>query len=130
MECEPISLPRGLQIAREMAWKSNEPYLLGSMLMNSGKVISKGFNRYNGTNAIVRKFFNHHTIHAEADALFRAPSNLIRGGTIYVYRTRRDNTPGSAKPCLRCQMMLKEMGIRKAVYSIEMYPYFEEMRFN
>lgn len=130
MECEPILLPRGLQIANVMAWKSNEPYLLGAVLMNSGKLISKGYNRYNGTNAIVRKYFNHHTIHAEADALFRAPSSLIRGGTIYVYRTRRDGTPGVSKPCPRCQIMLRELGIKKAIYSIEIAPYFEEMRFN
>jgi deoxycytidylate deaminase len=129
MESDLIKLPRGLEIAREMSKKSTEPFLLGSCFTNSGKILSRGYNRYRGTNALVNKYFGFHTIHAEMDAIFRAPRALWRGGIIYVYRTRRDGTSAISKPCIRCQRALKDLGIKKAVYSIEYFPYFQEMKF-
>lgn len=129
MESDLIKLPRGLEIARVMAMKSNEPFLLGSLFANGARFLSKGFNRYRGTNALAHKFFGYHTIHSEVDAIYRAPKALWKGGTIYTYRIRRDGTPGCSKPCIRCQNMLKALGIKKAVYTIPNFPYFEEMKF-
>lgn len=57
-------------------------------------------------------------LHAEIDALIKAckwsdkTKKSLNGCTIFVARVKKDGTPGLAKPCNVCSMVLKKFGIR------------------
>ena len=125
---DETKLPNMLRIAKKMANLSSGDYMLGAVVMKSGRVMGKGFNKYNAINAMARRFFGHPTIHAEIAAMSNAPHGSLNGASIWVYRTRRDGSPGLSFPCARCQVALKKFGIRRVIYSIPDYPYYMEIK--
>jgi len=52
--------------------------------------------------------------HAEARSLRKADT----GCTLYVARVLRDGTWASAKPCPRCQALIRAKGVKRVYYTI------------
>ena len=121
---ETIELPGFLSLAKKTAYLSTGEYRLGSVIAKNGRMMAKGFNKYNHMNALAREFFRYSTVHAEIDALFRMDRNQIPGSTIYVFRVRKDGSPGSSLPCYRCLNAMRSLGVRRIVYSTTEYPYY------
>ena len=116
-----------LNIARKAAGNSQETFQIGSCFVKSGRVLSTGFNSLNKSNALVRKYFHYPTLHAEIAALSKLDPDMIRDGTLYVYRLRKTGKAGLSKPCHRCQIALRELGIKRIVYSTDEAPYYDTM---
>jgi len=104
-----------LKIAAKEASKSNEEYKLGAVIVNSGRIIGRGFN----TNKSSPRFGSgyHKYLHAEGRAIwdaYRNKQNLI-GSTIYIYR----KNGLLSRPCKDCQKLIKTFGISRVVYTVE-----------
>lgn len=113
---------RFLKLAREMALKSTEmKRQFGAVLVDGNKVIMTGRNRkshpkiplitsQDGT----RRYFG---LHAECDLLLHCDFSVKRA-TVYIHgqNVSTANLCFSG-PCDLCQRILKERGIKQAVYS-------------
>jgi len=83
----------------------------GAVLVKNGKILSEGVNRYT-TEAHGQRV---HSIHAEENAL-RGNKKEAIGSTMYIARIASYG-PAMSKPCFRCQMLLKNAGVRKVIYT-------------
>jgi tRNA(Arg) A34 adenosine deaminase TadA len=93
--------------------------MLSAVIVRGGNVISFGHNKAakNGICARYGKWFTH--THAEMDAISQARRSDLKGATMYVARRLRLNgSLALARPCEICQKVLRDYGIRKAVYTI------------
>jgi deoxycytidylate deaminase len=123
---DDYKIPRFLKIAYRAAKKSTGEYRLGAVLVQRGKPISVGYNKYNRTNKLAKKFFGVPSIHAECDALHKAGATNIRGSVVYVARVRPRGELALSRPCDNCMNLLRTKGIRRVVYSTHVYPFFVE----
>lgn len=57
------------------------------------------------------------SVHAEVAAIRNARGN-VRGATIYVARINNRGEVRYSRPCDKCQMVLDDYGIRKAVWTV------------
>jgi deoxycytidylate deaminase len=60
-------------------------------------------------------------IHAELDAIIGLPKEALDGATIYICRRLTNGDVGLAKPCYVCEEVIKSVGIKKIVYSVNGY---------
>ena len=104
---------------------------LGAVLIYKGKVMSVGWNStktsplqrqlncYRGYNVDASEA--HNTLHAEVACLTKARDLDIDWGraSIFVYRIKKDGSPGMSRPCKGCQALIKSMGIKNVYYSTE-----------
>jgi deoxycytidylate deaminase len=65
------------------------------------------------------------SIHAEVRCLIHTSHEDLDGAVIFVYRETKDGCPALAKPCLRCEELLRERGVKKVYYSVPDYPFYE-----
>jgi deoxycytidylate deaminase len=113
-----------LKLAREMALKSTEmKRQFGVAIVDGNKVIATGRNRkshpkiptitsQNGE----RKYFG---LHAECDALIKCDTSIKRAS---VYIWGQNVSTGNlvySGPCDLCQRMLRERGIKQAIFPKE-----------
>jgi deoxycytidylate deaminase len=120
-----MSIESFLKIAKKNAMRSTEDYRVGACLVSSGRVLSVGVNQKNKINRLVRQFFNNFpTMHAEAACMSELSPDAIKGSTLYVYRYRNNVTPGLAKPCIRCARLIQALGVKRVIYSTDIYPYY------
>lgn len=63
------------------------------------------------------------TIHAEVSAILSTRKEQVPGATAIVYREVKGK-PSLAKPCKYCMEELKKFGVRKLIYSTDIYPHF------
>ena len=104
---------------------------LGAVLIYKGKVMSVGWNstKTSPLQKSLNKFRHyeldcgaaHHTLHAEVACLIKAKDLNIDWGraSIFVYRIKKDGSPGMARPCKGCQALIKSMGIKNIYFSTE-----------
>jgi deoxycytidylate deaminase len=64
------------------------------------------------------------SIHAEINAIIHAEMDL-NGATIYVYRETKRGRYGLARPCDLCMSVIKEAGIKKIIFTTDVYPFYE-----
>ena len=103
-----------LNAAIEEAMNSEHPqWRVGAVVVRSGRVLGRGYNRYRNSPSIVGK--GDISYHAEEVAIRRAGSTA--GATIYVARMTRSGYTSIAKPCESCQSLLIEAGIQTAVWT-------------
>lgn len=111
--------PKHLQTAVKVA-EANEHYekwRLGSVVIKGGNIRALGMNRlHTEANQASDKHVHDLSTHAEADALKRC--GVTRGSIIYVARIGRNGKIAMAKPCRRCTILLRNAGIKRAVYTI------------
>ena len=55
------------------------------------------------------------SIHAEIKAL--SPVADPKGATLYVARINREGTPLLSRPCVRCEVALDSLGIKRVVHT-------------
>ena len=102
---------------------------IGCVVVYNGKVVSSGWNNTK-TDPIQAKYNRYrnmmgnkviHMRHAEIMAL----KKIIHMGLdtknilLYTYRELADGTPALSRPCPACMNFLKDLGVRKIVYSTE-----------
>ena len=109
-----------IHLAEKVASLSTHYNKVGAIITRGRRVISIGINK----NKSHRKQINHHTdvigskIHAELDAVIKAPYFLLEGSDIYVVRLLRNNNMGLARPCKSCIIILRQYKIKHMIYSI------------
>jgi len=109
-----IGCPRFFKYAQTMCGLSRHTKANhGAVIVRGGRVISMGFNSTDQ-----RREMDYNYTHAEMHAILRARSD-VSGAKIYVFRQDRYGFISNSKPCNRCYEILKEHGIRRAIYTME-----------
>jgi deoxycytidylate deaminase len=93
-----------LNIAEKVARKSSHRVFHHSaILMKGGSLIASGTN--------------HNQTHAEVSAISKVWPNKRRGLTLISIRVTKTGLWAMAMPCLECQKVLRENGIKKVYYT-------------
>lgn len=106
-----------LQLAIQVANESNyRTHHIGAVIARGPRVISVGTNRY-GTHP--RQDGKHtRSVHAELRALIGCRLWELKKADLYVARITRGGNIGLAKPCVNCQNIIVDTGIRRVFYTI------------
>jgi pyrimidine deaminase RibD-like protein len=56
-------------------------------------------------------------IHAEIHAFNKLNPGELRGATVYIVRLRKEQPYGLSRPCSDCEVILRNAGVDKIVYS-------------
>ncbi len=101
---------------------------VGCVVVRGHRIISSGHNHKHKCNPLQAKLDTEKygvkcpgKLHAEIMALLplmKAKVDL-KGCSIFVYRQHKNGTLAIARPCSSCQKVIKELGIKKAFYTIE-----------
>jgi len=86
---------------------------LGAVIVSGSKIISVGANKLK---THPKSTHPYQSLHAEMAAIISAHQDLSKCD-IYVYRETKQGVQAMAKPCIYCQTMIKEAGIRTVYYS-------------
>ena len=95
-----------LRLALKEAYKvKTNRHRIGCVVVKGGKILGVGHNLF--------------TKHAEERATNGIWHSELVGATVYVARPmyHKDMTIGLAKPCKNCERLLRDLGIKKVVYS-------------
>lgn len=111
------SWKRGFLAARVASYLSNAPRVgvrVGAALFSKSNLIALGFNTYGQTHPFAQdKGFNR-PIHAEMKCLLkRRHFDSNAGLVLYTWRERDDGSPGCSKPCVMCELAIREAGVRR-----------------
>lgn len=106
-----------MQLARKLSFKGNHRVRIGAVIASGKRVVGIGFNKVNKTHPLITKRNPLKGIHAEVDAIIGVDRHLLHGTCVYVYRELRNGKIGFCKPCIDCQAILKEVGVKKAIYT-------------
>lgn len=123
------SAHRFLRLARKAAFRSRERHRHGAVLVKSGRVLSIGFNYNNKTNYLTKKYFLYPTVHAEMDCFLGLSPEDIKDSVLYVYRVKRLGDVGYSAPCAGCSSAIRDLRIKRVIYSTEVEPYFSVQTF-
>lgn len=109
-----------LQIANKVRNESLMGIKVGAVVVKGSRAIKAACNATGKP-----KFIGSWSRHAEV----RATLNInVKDADVYVYREHGiEKSPLLAKPCNHCIEWLQFVGVKRVVYSISEYPYFEEM---
>ena len=101
---------------------------IGAVIVKKNRIISVGCNLQK-THPIQAKYDIHreycddhlkHRIHAEVSAIISAKDeDDLDGATMYIYRKNKYGKLDMCRPCNACYAMMKEVGIKRMVYSIK-----------
>lgn len=117
-----------IEKAKEEAIKSEHQHMIGAVFVKGNRILSKGYNQIRHLK-IGKRYTNFDcSLHAERDCLSKVDKDNIVGGDLYIYRQKRAGGPGLARPCDQCMWMIKELGIKRILYSTETYPYWEKIK--
>jgi deoxycytidylate deaminase len=117
---------RFFELAKKVSNRSTSRFQLGAVVVDKRKnVLNVGFNDMVKTHPRCNHLKGQHTntdqvfpfLHAEIRALIGLDEERTRGGSIYVYRKRKDGSAGNAKPCVGCMTVIKQMGIHWVYYT-------------
>lgn len=115
-----------LSKARIISLKStNTKAKIGAIVVRNGKVISTGFNRlrYWKGNIFTKQ---NSSLHAEVDALRKIMGNTTAKKTsLFVYRELKNGNIAISKPCEYCMTMIEALKVKKIVYTIDVFPFYE-----
>ena len=106
---------RYFNLAQKMSFKSDhKQHLIGGCLVKKNKIISLGFNKvktHPKSNSL------HQHIHCELDCILGIDKELLEGATLYLYRQNKQGVPSICRPCRFCEVLLKEVKIKKVCYT-------------
>lgn len=110
---------------------------VGCVIVYHNKIISTGYNK-DRTDPLQKKYneernvpdWTVHTLHAEIDAIKHIMDLPINWNnvSIYIYRKRKDQPFGLARPCKACMKLIKDIGIKHVYYTSNegyVYEYIE-----
>ena len=114
--------------AREIALSSTYPkFHVGCIAVYHGAVIASGIN--SSKTHPIQFFYNRYrdcsdstlppTLHAEIDCINQLKHLNINFSKVklYIYRIRKDQPFGIARPCPSCMAAIKDLGIRDIYYT-------------
>lgn len=114
---KPTSWVRGFEAAKAASRYSIAPRIglkVGAALFAKSTLLSIGFNTFGCTHPdSFRTDEWHRNIHAEHRAILKRQHYSDWNSVMYVYRERSDGTAGNCKPCVTCQMLMIEAGVRR-----------------
>ena len=118
---------RAFQEAKAVRLNSTLETKVGAVITKGSKVLSCACN-VAGSFTFRAKGIHTPIIlprHAEVMAVLYAGIENVREATIWVWRQKKDDAPGIARPCDRhCIRFLKFVGVKTAVYTTSEPPYF------
>lgn len=101
-------------LARKVSKLSDHKrFSLGAVIVDGSKIISVGANKLK---THPKSTHPYSSLHAEMAAIISARQDLSKCD-IYVYRGIKPGTPAMAKPCVYCQAMIQEAGIKNIYYT-------------
>lgn len=118
-----------LQLAIETAKSSPSKKKVGAVLLKRNKVISTAVNLESKSHPLQAKFaqrvgmYERIFLHSEIHALIKAKDDA---DTIVVARVNNQNKLRNSRPCLCCELALKDAGVKNVYYSTDdgfMYRY-------
>ena len=96
-----------------------------ALVANGSKILGVGFNRQGWSAKQKGRYCKRKmnegccAVHAEVSALLRVANREdIKGSTVYVVRVTRNNLLAMSQPCVMCQAILREHGVRRAIFSV------------
>lgn len=111
-------------------YSDNHRARLGSVIVYKNKVISIGWNVENKTNPLQEEYNRlreydidvnktKSSIHAEFAAMLKIKHMNIEFNKVnlFVYRIRKDESVGYARPCAACMGFAKKLGIKNIYYT-------------
>ena len=129
----PKKVQRYLEFAKSASYNSDFPrHKLGACFVFRGAVLANGWNQQK-TSPLQKKYneerdydteacYTHtNCLHAEVSCLNKIKDLDIQfdKGVLYIYREHRNNHKALAKPCLACEAMIRDLGIKDVVYTTE-----------
>jgi dCMP deaminase len=117
-----------INLAIDEAKKGDHKQKVGCIIFDKKKIVSYGHNTSQRSARKLHPKFQRYpfSVHAEVDAILKAKTDL-KGMSILVIRVNRRNEFRTAKPCKNCLKYLYHVGIKKIFYSINNYPYIEQL---
>lgn len=94
--------------------------------MRGRQILSEGFNKWRMSCHLGRRYSEYNSIHAEIDAMRQIRRSELVGTTIYVARFTKNGDYANSKPCTCCDKAIRDLGIRKMVYTHSEYPFIRE----
>lgn len=119
-------LKRLCSLAKREALKSVSTYKVGAIIFDGSKIFSKG-NNHVKSSPLGRQFFKDGSHHAEIMAvtgMIHKPY-LMEGLDIFVCRLMANGSFGMAKPCPMCTCVLYKMGIKRAYWTSNEFPFYD-----
>lgn len=112
--------------------KSSNRYRLAAAIIKKNRILGMGINNYCKSHPLQAKYAKHKKaiypcaeVNSVHNAIKRHGREELRGATIYVARLRYANSKrtelisGLAYPCVGCQKHIKELGIKKIIYTLD-----------
>lgn len=108
-----------LSLARDLIHNADKHRHVSFILYKSN-IISIGYSQSHKTDPLANKYgYRFNSIHSELQAIKRfpfPPSKLTRC-TIVNVRVMANGNFGMSKPCINCQKLLKDFGLRTVYYT-------------
>lgn len=108
-------LVRAMRLAENSSCKQKH----GAIIIRGGATMSVGVNVNKNDPVFVGESTTHISVHAEAAAIRACGSADLSNAIIYVARINNSLSPMMSKPCSKCQILIKNAGIKRVVYTID-----------
>ncbi len=107
-----------MNMARYLASKSSQRHKHGAVVVKSGRVLGTGFNKQRNHPHVIPNGKHREQCgrHAEFVALKEAGTNT-RNATIFIARINRKGDDLLSKPCINCQKLIEESGIKNVIFT-------------
>lgn len=96
------------------AKKSSFRQKLGAVVVKNNKIVGYGFNFAHSTGKLLND-----GMHAEIAAINKTTARFRQGSTMYIARVMKSGNLGLAKPCRRCESVLRKMGVKSVCYTVD-----------
>lgn len=120
-----------LKLAIRAAFQSQSKFRHGAVLVKKNRVINTAVNRMDKSHPIQQKYSRKNEpigSHAELRCCLGISYPELNRSTLFVARVLRNGNPALSKPCLGCQDILIDIGIRRVYYTVNSNR-FEYMEF-
>ncbi len=88
----------------------------GAVVYNKDGILSTGWNKRHKVPSLGQYGYYYCMLHAETDAILKAPSNKLQGASLLVVRNGKTKLKNS-RPCDHCWAIISEVGIKDTWYS-------------
>lgn len=108
----------GTRIAQTSDFKD---YRHGAVLVKGGSILNVAANKNSHVrfgNRFRKRNCGHATHHAELGCILGLDRSATNGSTLYVVRIGKKGELRMSKPCEMCQAILRHVGVKKVIYSI------------
>ena len=114
--------------AKAVSELSDHRVHVGAVVTMGSRIISSGCNSQRRCHALQVKLDkemfgceSHGPLHAEVDALLPLIRKCVdlSNAALYVYRQHKDGTLACARPCARCEKLIRSTGLKRIFYTVE-----------